>query len=169
MYILSEENRAVNTDSIGRDSYYGVLDVSKPKNPDYVFRPVVFVETYQASSVLMSVGPYTVMLPFKWSMIMVHGDMAGAVPMEDVLPNRGHEALVFNPLSGFMPRKMPVRPKEYVNASWSLPSLDSSSMLVIPVGYDRDFDGNPRKEPVCIIAGEYKSKLEESVDLGLLL
>lgn len=167
--ILTDENRVLDTDTVASDDiFYFTLDFSKPKSPDYFCHPLVFVETYQAPAVVLEIGPFTITLPFKWSIIISHGDQAEILPIRDI-SGVEHLAFCMNPISSFMPRTLPIRMTEiHNNAAWTSPPLDKTRMLVVPLGYERGPDGTMRKEPLCLIAGEPKTKASDTLDVASL-
>lgn len=170
MQILNEYNRAINTDQITdhSETYYCFLDLVKPKAPDYRFEPLVFVETYQAASAVLEIGPYTVVLPFKWSILITDMDQAEVVPIED-LDGADFKVFCINPINGYIPKTLPVRVVElHKNATWTCPPMNKNKMLVVPIGYERDHDGSKKEEPLCIIVGEQRLKSTDVMDLAML-
>lgn len=170
MLILSENNTVMDTDKVtaAEKVYYGVLDFTRPKSPDYHFNPLVFVDTYQAPAVVLEVGNYTVVLPFKWSILITYADQAEVVPIKE-LPGKEYDAFCLNPISGYMPRMLPIRLVNiHNNASWTSPPMDRNKMLVVPIGFERDSEGNQRDQPLCMIVGEQKVRAPDTIDMSTL-
>ena len=166
MLILNEHNVPIETDRIGNksDIYYCVFDLKKPKVPDYKWSPLTFLDTYNAPGAVLRIGDeIEITLPYHWSLMTVCLDSAELIPIKK-LSGRGIQAFCFNPIDGFMPEWKTVRILDTPeNMSWSCPFLDKTDMLVIPLEQD---DGN--RGPRCIIAGEPRSRIPDSIDLGLL-
>jgi len=169
LLILNEHNEIVDLDQVSKNSeiYYGVLDFTKPKTPDYFFKPIVFIDTYNAPSAELKIGPYTTMIPFKWSIIVVYADIAELVPVEDIV-SKNHDVFLINPITAYMPSSMPIRYKGSYDTAWSYPTLGKTELLVIPIAQQIEREDESRKRgPLCIVAGE-KAKIPETIDLGLL-
>jgi hypothetical protein len=165
MLILDENNNPIETDRLGdkTDVYYCTLDLKKPKNPDYKWQPLVFLDTYTAAGAVISVGNTEVTLPYHWSLITVCQDQAELIPIKKI-SGRGITAFGFNPLDGFMPEWLPIRITDTPeNSSWSSPIFEKTEMLVIPIETD-----NGDRGPRCIIAGEPRTRMPDSLDLALL-
>lgn len=169
MLILNEHNEIVDLDQVSKNNeiYYAVLDFSKPKTPDYFFKPVVFIDTFTAPSAELKIGPYTTMIPFKWSIIVVYADQAELVPIEDIV-SKSHDAFLINPITAYMPSRMSVRYRGTYETSWTYPTLAKTELLVIPVADQVDRDGESRRRgPLCIVAGE-RAKIPDAMDLSAL-
>lgn len=170
MKILNEHNRVLETDNIsdGKDVYYSVLDFCRPKSPDYQAKPLVFIDTYTDTAAELSIGEYDVVLPFKWSILICNLDTVEYMTIED-LAGQDIEAFCFNPWGGYMPNRFPIRVKHiYRMATWSCPHLDKDNLLVIPIGQEKDTQGNLRDYHTCIMAGEPNCRVPESVDMSSL-
>lgn len=168
MLILDENNQMVDIDQISKNKevHYAVLDFSKPRLPDYFFRPIIFIDTYTAPAAMLQIGPYKTLIPFKWSIVVTYADIAELVAIEDIV-SRDHEAFCINPITGYMPSRLPIRYKGSLEVSWSYPTLGKSDMLVIPIAETIQKDDEKRRGPICILAGE-RIKIPETIDLSLL-
>ena len=105
--ILTVENQSYDLDMVPEeieDIRYCVLDYSNPKEADYIFVPLVFLESFNAPAAILQVGQYQVKVPLDWSLI-VCDPMVGDPEVLPVtsLNDRGFKAFVFNPLTGFLP------------------------------------------------------------------
>lgn len=171
MKFINESNQVLDTDMIGTDGsgiYYSVLDFSRPKSPDYLCKPLVFVETYTDTAAQLKIGPYEVILPFKWSIMICNLDTVEYMTVED-LAGQDIDAFCFNPWGGYMPNRYPIKVELiYRTATWTCPLLDKDNLLVIPIGQERDTSGKPREYHTCIMAGEPNCRVPESVDMSSL-
>lgn len=168
MLILDENNKMVDIDQVSknREVYYAVLDFSKPRSPDYFFKPIIFIDTYTSPAAMLQVGPYTTLVPFRWSVVVTYADIAELVAVEDIV-SKDHDAFCVNPITSYMPDRLPIRYKGSLDVSWSYPTLGKSDMLVLPVGEAPTRPGDREKGPTCILAGE-RIKIPETIDLSLL-
>lgn len=166
MLILDANNKPRDVDQIGQDEevFYGILDFSKPKSPDYVWKEVIFIDTYYDACAVLEVGEkFQIALPFRWSIVAVFLDSCETVPIEKIV-SHPYDAFVLNPIDGYMPEKRSVRVTECrKDGALTSPSLQKNQLLVVPVGFD-----NPDKGPLCIIAGEGRAKVPEILDISTL-
>jgi hypothetical protein len=108
MKILTLENKPYDLNNlpkeINEDIRYSVLDNSDPKEPDYFFMPLIYLESFSAPAVVLQVGKHQVQMPLEWSMLIGSnegGDLE-VLPLTS-LNDRGFEAFQFNPLTSFRP------------------------------------------------------------------
>ena len=77
MKILTPENRCYEMNSLPEneieDIRYCVMDVTDKNEPDFFFIPLVFIETFNAPSISLSIGKYNVEMPIDWNILI--GDM----------------------------------------------------------------------------------------------
>ena len=107
MRILTVENESYELDYVPEeieDIRYCVLDYSDKNNADYIFVPLVFLESFSCPAAILKIGNNLVKAPLDWSLIVCD---PGVVDPE-VLPitslnDRGFKTFVFNPITGFMP------------------------------------------------------------------
>ena len=72
MKILTVDNKTYELDDIPEvvdDLRYGVLDYSNPKNVDYYFIPLVFLQKVFILPVLQ-IGDNTLSIPLDWSLVI---------------------------------------------------------------------------------------------------
>ena len=105
--ILTVENQSYDLDMVPEeieDIRYCVLDYSNPKEADYIFVPLVFLESFNSPAAVLQVGENQVKVPLDWSLVVCDPSVGDP----EVLPvtslnDRGFKAFVFNPLTGFLP------------------------------------------------------------------
>ena len=107
MRILTLDNKAFDLnelpEEVDADARFSVLDNSDPKNPDFFFQPLIFLESFNSPAILMKIGGHEVKMPLDWSILV--GDSEGGSDPE-ILPltsinERGFEAFIFNPIKGY--------------------------------------------------------------------
>ena len=107
MQILTLENKTFSLnnlpDEVDENTRFAVLDNSDPKEPDFFFMPLIFLESFNAPAMVLRIGEDEIAMPLDWSIAV--GDSSAATDIE-ILPltslnDRGFEALIFNPLSSF--------------------------------------------------------------------
>lgn len=166
MKILTSEDQVIDTNDVSSEEtveyYYNILDFTKMKYPDFYCKPLVFVNTYTDSAAHLSIGEFDLILPFRWSILILNGSALEYISIED-LTGRVMTACVFNPLSSFRPETRPVRVNTIsYTASFSTPNLERKNLLVVPI------DGKKTK-PLCIMAGENNCKIPENLSINDIL
>ena len=138
MKVLTVENESYDLDYVPdeiQDVRYCVLDYSDKYNADYIFVPLVFLESFNAPAAVLKIGQYTVSVPLDWH-IVVCDPMVGD---PEVLPitslnDRGFKAFLINPISGFMPEFTEVEIVNiYQDMKWYFPKLKYGHILAVPI------------------------------------
>jgi len=138
MKILTVDNESYDLDYVPEeieDIRYCVLDYSDKDNADYIFVPLVFLESFNAPAAVLRMGKYTINVPLDWN-IIVCDPMVGD---PEVLPitslnDRGFKAFVINPISGFMPEFTEVEIVNiYQDMKWYFPKLKYGHILAVPL------------------------------------
>jgi hypothetical protein len=123
-------------EEVEEDTRFSVLDNSTPSDPDFFFIPLIFLESFNAPAVVLSIGGHEVQMPLDWSMIV--GDKECGMDPE-VLPltsinERGFDAFVFNPIKGFKPEYMPIEIVNiYQDVKWYFPKMKNNQLLTVPI------------------------------------
>ena len=103
MRILTLDNKCYKLehlpDELTDDIRFSVLDNSNPKEPDFFYIPLIFLESFNSPAMVMEIGGREITMPIDWHLAV--GDSGGAGDIE-VLPltslnDRGFEAFLFNP------------------------------------------------------------------------
>jgi len=166
--ILTLENESFDLndlpDELEEDVRFAVLDNSDPKDPDFFFMPLVFLESFNAPAIELSIGGSKVMIPLDWCM-MVGDRECGLDP--EVLPltsinERGFEAFVYNPINGY---RIEYAPVEIVNifqdVKWYFPKMKNGQLLCVPLNDDPN--------PLCAFFVKEISRQSEVLQLTKLL
>lgn len=168
MRILTLENTTFNLtnlpDEIEDDVRFAVLDNSDPKNPDFFYVPLIFLESFNSPAVVIDVGGKELMVPLDWNIAL--GDRETGNDIE-VLPItglnlRGFDAFLFNPLTSSMTDFAPVKVVNFYNdVKWYFPKMRNGQMLAMPIE-DKD-------NPKCIYIVKEISRQSEVIDYAKLL
>src|SRR5271166_2898657 len=138
MKILTSNNEAHDLDRIplaDEDIRYCILDYSDPKNPDYFFIPLIFLESFYAPAVVLKIGEYTVSMPLDWSILVCDNQYSDLeiMPLTS-LNDRGFHTMAFNPLRHMVPRPQEVNIiNVYQEVKWFFPKLKHGNILVVPL------------------------------------
>lgn len=136
--ILTVENETYDLDFVPEeieDIRYCVLDYSNPKDADYIFVPLVFLESFNSPAAVLQVGSAQVKVPLDWSLIVCDPSVGDP----EVLPvtslnDRGFKTFIFNPLTGFLPTFAEVEIVNiYQEVKWYFPKLKFGHILAVPL------------------------------------
>lgn len=145
MLILTNENKTLDLNLIGKkvdDIRYSVYDYSNKEDPDYLFKPLVFLDTFNCSAIELSVGKYRLRIPSEWSILLAEPETGEIeiIPIED-LNNRNFQTFVFNPITGYCPKYLPVKLEDiFLDIRWVFPKLDHHNFLTVPLSTEPNPD-----------------------------
>ena len=167
MRILTLENKAFDLndlpEEVSEDARFSVLDNSDPKNPDFFFQPLIFLESFNSPAILMNIGGNEIQMPLDWS-ILVGDSECGSDP--EILPltsinERGFEAFSMNPVKGYRPDFQPIEIINiYQDVRWYFPKMKNGQLLTVPL--------HNEVNPPCAYFVKEISRQSEVVELALL-
>lgn len=168
MHILSLENQAFSLtnlpDELEDDVRFAILDNSDPKEPDFFFIPLIFLESFSSPAMVMEINGHEIMMPVDWSIAV--GDSQTGNDIE-ILPltsinDRGFEAFLFNPLSSFKCDFGTIEITNFYNdVKWYFPKLKNGQLLGVPI--------TKGENPLCAYFIKDISRQSELIDYGKLL
>ena len=168
MRILTLENETFHLNNLPEelteDVRFSVLDNSNPKEPDFYFMPLIFLESFNAPAMVLEINGKEITMPVDWNLAV--GDSEGGGDIE-VLPltslnDRGFEAFLFNPLSSYTMNWGEVKITNFYNdMKWYFPKTKNGQLLGVPI--------TEGKEPLCARFIKDISRQSEMIDYGLLI
>lgn len=120
------------------DLRFCVLDNSDPKDPDYFFIPLIFLESFNSPSLVLQIGPYQVNMPIDWQLLIGEPDLGDleVVPLTSI-NDRGFKSFTFNPLTSFRPTFESIEIVDiYQDVKWYFPKLKPGQMLAVPLSHE---------------------------------
>lgn len=144
------------------DIRYCVLDYVDPKNPDYFFIPLLFLESFYSPAVVLQIGDYKVQMPMDWSILVCDEDYSDleVVPLTS-LNDRGFHTMLYNPLRHMVPKAYEVNiVNVYATVKWYFPKLKNNNILVVPV------EGGER--PLCCLFVKDVTRLPDIITVSSL-
>ncbi len=79
MQILTLDNEYFDLNTlpkeIDKDIRYSVLDNSDPKDPDYFFVPLIYLESFSSPAVVLQIGQHQVQMPLEWNMVVGNSEV----------------------------------------------------------------------------------------------
>jgi hypothetical protein len=151
-------------DELDEDVRFSVLDNSDPKDPDFFFIPLIFLESFSAPAIVLEINGHEVMMPVDWHIAV--GDSTSGNDLE-VLPltsinDRGFEAFLFNPLKSFKFEFGTLRVVNFYNdVKWYFPKMKNGQLLSVPITNGHN--------PLCAYFVKDISRQSETIDFTNLL
>lgn len=166
MKILTTDNKPFEINNVPDkdiDIQFCILDYSNPKDVDYFFKPLVFLETFSAPSVEIKIANNIIQMPIDWSIII--GDKeTGDVEVINVtsINERDFNAYCLNPISGKRPEWFVIEILNiYPEIKWYSPKLDNGHILTVPL--------NDKYNPLCVFLVKDTNKLPDNIDISNLI
>ena len=138
MKILTTENLSYELDTVPEqidDIRYCVLDGSDPEYIDYYWLPLVFLESFHAPAICLSIGNYELQMPMDWSILICDDELTSleVIPLAS-LSNRGFKAVVFNPMQTSNIQGMDIEITNiFQDVIWYFPKLKNGHILAVPL------------------------------------
>jgi len=163
MRILTLENNSFDLDELPEqiedDLRFSVLDNSDPKNPDFFFIPLIFLESFSAPAMVLEIGGKEITMPVDWSIAVgcaeVNADLE-VLPLTS-LNDRGFEAFLFNPRSSFSFDFAEIKITNfYTDVKWYFPKMKNGQLLSVPI--------TEGKNPLCAFFVKDISRQCEIID-----
>lgn len=168
MRILTLDNECFNLDDLPEqiedDVRFSVLDNSDPKNPDFFFVPLIFLESFSAPAMVLDIGGKEVTMPVDWSIAVgcsESGNDLEVLPLTSI-NDRGFEAFLFNPLTSFKTDFAEVSIVNfYTDVKWYFPKMKNGQLLSVPI--------TEGKDPLCAYFVKDISRQCEVIEYSLLM
>ena len=163
MRILTPENQSYEMNElppvVSSDMSYCVLDYSDQSDVDFHFKPLVFLDAFPRPAADLRVGPYRIMMPLDWSIVIADKNF-GYIEIIELkhLNDREFDVFALNPIKGYMPEFHEVSIENiFPDYSWNMPRLKFGHILAVPLR-----DGNC---PPCAFFVKDTNKLPETLDI----
>lgn len=141
------------------DLRFCIFDNSNPKDPDYFFIPLIFLESFNSPALVLRIGEDVIRMPVDWQILIGEPDLGDleVVPLTSI-NDRGFSAFMFNPLTSFKPEFAQVEVIDiYQEVKWFFPKLKPGQMLAIPLKENSE-------NPMCVYFVKDISRQSEVVD-----
>jgi len=138
MRILTLDNTSFEMNAIPDDVgdlRFSVLDNSDPKDPDYFFIPLIFMESFNSPALVLKIGNNIIKMPVDWQVLIGEPDLGDleVVPLTSI-NDRGFSVFTFNPISSYRPQFDPIEIVDiYQDVKWYFPKLKPGQMLAVPL------------------------------------
>lgn len=168
MNILTLENTSYNLDTVPEtiddDIRFSVLDNNNPKEPDFFFMPLIFLESFSAPAIVLQINQHQILMPVNWYIAVgcsESGNDLEILPLTS-LNNRGFEAFLFNPLTSYKTDFGSIEILNfYTEIKWYVPRTKVNQLLSVPIT-----TGN---NPLCAYFIRDISRQTETIDYSKIL
>jgi len=166
--ILTLDNKAYSLNNLPDqidDFRFSILDNTDIHNPDFFFKPLIGIESFTASAIVLKIGNTgEITLPTHWKIAV--GDPYTSNNIEVIpltsLNDRGFEAFSFNPLTSFRPEFNKIEIiNVYNEVNWYFPKIENGFLLSVPI--------HDISNPNCVFCVEKISRKYEMISLDKLL
>jgi hypothetical protein len=133
-----DPNRSYEMDNIPNEIEelsFCVLDNSNPKEPDYFYIPLIFMESFNSPALVLKIGEHTIKMPVDWQLLIGESEVGDleVVPLTSI-NDRGFSAFAYNPRSSFRPEFYSVEIIDiYQDVKWYFPKLKPGQLLAVPL------------------------------------
>jgi len=164
MYINTiEKNIDLNfiSDEIEEDLRFMVLDFTNQNDPDYIYTPLVFLESFTAPCALLEIGDNFLEVPLDWS-IIIADQYLGQSEIISVMQiaDRNFKAFSINP-KHIKPEFLPLNLKTVYNEKkWYVPKLKTGHILAVPLSLEND--------SLCVFFVKDMTKINEVINIDQL-
>lgn len=168
MKILTLENKSFDLNNlpeeIEEDFRFSILDNSTPSDPDFYFIPLIFLESFSNSAIVLDINGHEIMMPIDFH-IAVGCSRTGkdleVMPLTS-LNDRGFEAFLFNPLKSYKADYGEIRVTNFYNdIKWYFPKLKPGQLLSVPLTDDEN--------PLCAFFIKDVNRQTEVIDFCNLI
>ena len=92
MRILTLDNNCYDLDHLPDevdDMRFAILDNSNPQDPDYLFIPLIFLESFNSPALVLRIGTQTIKMPMDWQVLIGEPEIGDL----EVLPLHLHSSI----------------------------------------------------------------------------
>jgi len=117
------------------DMRFAILDNSNPADPDFMYIPLIFLESFTSPALVLKIGDYKIKMPVDWQIVIGDDDAEAleTLPLTSI-NDRDFSAFQFNSLSAFRPTYEPIEIIDvYSEVNWYAPKLKNGQFLAVPL------------------------------------
>jgi hypothetical protein len=138
MKIHTLENTAYELDELPDkidDLRFAIFDNRNPKDPDYFYIPLIFLESFTAPALVLKIGDRLIKMPMDWHLLIGEDETGDLEALQlTSINDRNFKAFEFNSLSGYMANFLPVEVVDVYNeVQWYNPKLKNGQYLAVPI------------------------------------
>lgn len=141
------------------DLRYCVLDYSDQRHIDYVFIPLLFLESFNCPAVDLRIGQYRIQMPIDWH-IIIGPNSDGECELVNLkqINDRSFQAFTMNPIRGYMPNFLDIEILNiFPDVNWYFPKMKYGHLLCVPL--------EDKEKPQCCFFVKETNRIPESLDI----
>jgi hypothetical protein len=136
-----DDNGSYNLDSLPDeidDLRFAILDNSNPKEPDYFYIPLIFLESFASPSLVLKIGNKVIKMPLDWHILIGEEEMGDLEAMQlTSINDRDFKVFEFNSLSSTRAEFLPIEVVDIYNeVQWYSPKLKNGQYLAVPLSVE---------------------------------
>lgn len=117
------------------DMRFAILDNSNPADPDFLYIPLIFLESFTSPALVLKIGEHKIKMPVDWQIVIGDDDAAAleSLPLTSI-NDRDFSAFQFNSLTAFRPTYEAIEIVDvYSEVNWYAPKLKNGQFLAVPL------------------------------------
>jgi len=117
------------------DMRFAILDNSNPTEPDFMYIPLIFLESFTSPALVLKIGNHKIKMPVDWEIIIGEDEVGDleTLPLTSI-NDRDFKAFQFNSLSAFRPTFELIEIIDvYSEVNWYAPKLKNGQFLAVPL------------------------------------
>lgn len=117
------------------DMRFAILDNSNPADPDFMYIPLIFLESFTSPALVLKIGGHKIKMPVAWQIVIGDWDAGAleALPLTSI-NDRDFSAFQFNSLTAFRPTYELIEILDVYNeVNWYAPKLKNGQFLAVPL------------------------------------
>lgn len=144
------------------DLRFAILDNTMPKDPDFKYIPLVFLESFTSPALVLKIADTVIKMPLDWQILIGEEELGDLESLAlTSLNDRSFKVFQYNSLTSYMPSFESIEILDVYNAvDWYMPKLKNGQFLAVPIE-----DG---VKPRCVYFVKEVSRNSEIVDYGKL-
>ena len=145
------------------DLRFCVLDNSDPKDPDYFYIPLIFLESFNSPAILLNIGGNEEQMPLDWCVVVGDRSSGDLEIMRLIdLNDKDFDVFAINPISGYMPEFHNIEiVNVFADVKWHFPRLKAGHILAMPL--------NMGTKPLCAFFVKEMIKNLDNLDIRHLV
>ena len=151
----------LNTENKIGGRHFCVLDYTNPDDVDYKFFDLYYAENFQYPAAELLIGNYKILVPLNWHIIISEGGEVEIMEI-DQLNKKDFTAFVYNPLSDYMPKYLPVSVERIIPFyDWTVPKIKKAQFFCLPL--------TNKEKPPCAYFIKDLSRLPSVIEIHNLI
>jgi hypothetical protein len=117
------------------DMRFAIFDNSNPKDADYFYTPLIFLESFTSPALVLRVADRVIKMPLDWHVLIGEAETGDLEALKlTSINDRNFNVFEFNSLSGHSANFLPIEVIDVYNeVQWYNPKLKNGQYLAVPI------------------------------------